>query len=186
MEIETTRLLLRDFTLEDVLALVACRSDERYWRFYDRPEDVEANAREHVELFVRRQAESPRTNFQLAIVLKEDGRLIGDAGIRRHSQVSYGEGKENEADIGYELDPRCWGHGYATEAVSALVEYGFGTLKLHRVWAYCMAENEASWRLMERLGMQREGVLRQNTLLGGRWVDTYVYGLLEDEWKSAL
>ena len=184
MQIETERLLLRDFTLDDAGALAACRMDERYWRFYDRVDDIEASAREHVELFVSWQAESPRTHFQLAIVLKQDGTLIGDCGLRRRSQLTYGGATDLEADIGYELAPRFWSLGYASEAVRALVAYGFESLKLHRVWAFCLAANEPSWRLMERLGMRREGVLRQNALLHGRWVDTCVYGLLEDDWKS--
>ena len=178
MQIETPRLLLRDFTLDDAEALAACRRDERYWRYYEPVDDIAASAREHVEWFVSWQKTRPRTHYQLVIVL--DGRLIGDCGLRQRPQVPYGDAAAREADIGYELDPARWGNGYATEAVRALVTYGFDTLKLHRVWSFCLAENEPSWRLMERLGMQREGVLRQNTRLRGRWVDTFVYGLLED------
>lgn len=181
MQLETPRLLLRDFRPDDAPALAACRADERYWRYYDRVDDVEANAREHVELFVRWQSEAPRTHFQLAIVLKHNDALIGDCGLRQHEQVSYGTPNRLEADIGDELDPRHWRNGYATEAVRALLGYGFDTLNLHRVWAYCLAENEASWRLMERLGMRREGVLRANVRLQGRWADTYLYGLLAED-----
>jgi RimJ/RimL family protein N-acetyltransferase len=184
MQLETERLLLRDFTLADVEALAACRRDERYWRYYDSVQDIESSAREHVELFVGWQDTSPRTHFQLAIVLKQDETLIGDCGLRRRPQVEYGGASDVEADIGYELDPRFWGQGYATEAVKALLQYGFDALKLHRVWAFCLAENEPSWRLMERIGMRREGVLRQNVRLRRRWVDTFVYGVLEDAWKS--
>jgi RimJ/RimL family protein N-acetyltransferase len=185
MQIETERLLLRDFTLDDVDALAACRRDERYWRYYDSVQDIEAGAREHVELFMSWQIASPRTHFQLAIVLKHGDTLIGDCGLRRRPQLDYGGASDLEADIGYELDPRFWGQGYATEAVKALLDYGFDALKLHRVWAFCLAENEPSWRLMKRVGMRREGVLRQNVRLGGHWVDTYVYALLEEEWKTA-
>ncbi len=186
MQIETQRLLLRDFTTDDVEALAACRTDERYWRYYERVDDVEAGAREHVGLFVGWQAEQPRTHFQLAIVLEQDGTLIGDCGLRRRPQLSFGGATDLEADIGYELDPRYWGQGYATEAMRALVHYGFESLGLHRIWAFCLAANEPSWRLMERLGMRREGVLQQNVRLRGRWVDTYVYGLLHDAWRSNL
>jgi len=184
MQIETDRLVLRDFTMDDVEALAACRADARYWRHYDRVDDIEVNAREHVELFVRWQHEQPRTHFQLAITWKEDGALIGDCGLRRRPQLSFGGATDLEADIGYELDPRYWGLGLATEAMRALVAHGFETMALHRVWAFCLAANEPSWRLMERLGMRREGVLKQNVRLRGHWVDTYVYAVLEDEWKS--
>ena len=63
-----------------------------------------------------------------------------------------------------------------------MVDHGFVTLKLHRVWASCVTDNEPSWRLMERLRMRREGVLVQNTRLRDRWVDSYLYAILEDEW----
>ena len=184
MQIETDRLILRDFTKEDVSALADCRADERYWLYYDRVADIEENAREHVELFIRWRSEEPRTHFQLAILLKQEGRLIGDCGLRRRPQLSYGGATDLEADIGYELDPRQWGRGYATEAVQSLLRFGFQTLGLHRVWAFCLAANEPSWRLMERLGMRREGVLRQNARLNGRWADTYVYGMLQESWES--
>ena len=185
MQIETERLILRDFTLADVNALAACRADERYWRYYDRVGDVEDNAREHVQLFMQWQREEPRTHFQMAIILKQEARLIGDCGLRRRPQLSYGGATDLEADIGYELDPEQWGQGYATEAVQAILSYGFEMLELHRVWAFCLALNKPSWRVMERLGMQREGVLKQNARLNGRWVDTYVYALLEEAWESA-
>lgn len=180
MQIETPRLLLRDFTLDDVEALAACQTDERFWRYYDRVEDIEARTRELVALFVGWQDAQPRMRFQLAVILKQDGSLIGDCGLRQRLQASYG----GQAELGYELDPRHWGNGYATEAAQALLAYGFETLGLHRVWATCLAINAPSWHLMERLGMRREGVLEKNGRLNGGWVDTYLYGLLEDEWKS--
>jgi RimJ/RimL family protein N-acetyltransferase len=68
--------------------------------------------------------------------------------------------------------------------MAALLRFGFETLGLHRVWGYCLAANEASWRVMERLGMQREGLLRENEYLQGRWWDTAVYGLLASEWRQ--
>jgi ribosomal-protein-alanine N-acetyltransferase len=180
MQIETPRLLLRDFTLDDVEALAACQADERFWRFYERVDDIETRAREHIELFVGWQAVQPRTHFQFAIVLKQDGSLIGDCGLRQHVQARYG----GQAELGYELDPQHWGNGYATEAAQAMIAYGFETLNLHRVWATCRGENAPSWRLMERLGMRREGVFEKEARLDGRWVDTYLYALLEDEWRS--
>ncbi len=185
MQIETERLLLRDFVLEDAEALVACRSDDRYWRYYTKPDDIAAATRQHVELFVGWQKAEPRTHFQLAIVLKEPGQLIGDCGLRLRAQVPYGEDGPLEADIGYELDPAYWRHGYATEAVRALVDYGFSELGLHRIWTFAVADNEPSWRLMERIGMRREGLLKGNVPLQGGWADTVVYGLLAEEWAAS-
>ncbi|HEU0073371.1 MAG TPA: GNAT family protein [Dehalococcoidia bacterium] len=184
MQLETERLILRDFVMDDVDALAACRADERYWRFYDEPDDIRDNAREHVELFVGWQDAEPRTHFQLAITLKESGRLIGDCGLRRRDEVAFGFSALSEADIGYELDPSYWGRGYATEAVRTLVDFGFTRQGLDRVWTYCIADNERSWRLMERIGMRREGLLKQNVQLRDRRCDTAVYAILKEEWAG--
>ena len=184
MKLETERLVLRDFVLEDADGLAACRQDERFWRYYEAEDDIEARAREHVAMFVGWQDAAPRTHFQLAVVLKLTRRLIGSCGIRQRPQVSYGVSSPAEADIGYELDASHWGQGYATEAVRAILAFGFGELKLHRVWSFCLAENEASWRVMERAGLRREGLLRDNVWLRGRWWDTVVYGILEQEWAA--
>lgn len=183
MQLETERLILRDFVLNDAEALAACRADQRYWRYYDEPVDILQGAREHVQLFVSWQQATPRTHFQLAVVLKESGRLIGDCGLRWRHEVHYGDSPLLEAEIGYELDPRHWGHGYATEAVRALVDFGFRQ-GLHRVWTSCLAENERSWRLMERIGMRREGRLKQNVRHRGDWADMLIYGLLAEEWME--
>jgi RimJ/RimL family protein N-acetyltransferase len=186
MNLETQRLILRDFVMADTADLAACRQDQRYWRYYEVEDDIAGQAQEHVSMFVRWQSDLPRTHYQLAVVLKETGRLIGSSGIRQRPQVQYGVSSPGEADVGYELDPAQWGRGYATEAVLALLAFGFGRLGLHRVWAFCLAENTASWRVMERLGMRREGVLQSNVWMRARWWDTAVYALLAEEWRSKI
>ena len=184
MQIETDRLILRDFSPEDAGDLAACRADERSWRYYDPPGDVFEGARQHVQMFVDWQHAEPRTHFQLAITLKDTRRLIGDCGLRQRAELPFGETASNEGDIGYELDPAYWGNGYATEAVLAIVAFGFGELGLHRIWTACVSENERSWRLMERIGMRREGLLKQNEWMRDRWWDTPVYAFLRDEWAA--
>ena len=87
-------------------------------------------------------------------------------------------------DIGYEFSPDYWRQGYATEAASEIIRFGFEELELHRIWSWCIAENNGSWRVMEKLGMQREGLLRENEYFKGRWWDTLMYAILEDEWRE--
>ena len=121
----------------------------------------------------------PRRRFQLAIVLRDDGRLIGNCGIRRKPD------NEWEADIGYELSPRYWGRGYATEAARAMVDFGFRHLGLRRISSWCIADNVASARVLERLGFVQEGRLRRNEFFKGRWWDTLLYAVLAEEWRYA-
>jgi RimJ/RimL family protein N-acetyltransferase len=97
--------------------------------------------------------------------------------------VTYGETDATyEAELGYELNPRYWGQGYATEAAAAMVGFGFEHVGAHRVWAYCLAANERSALVMDRLGMKREGHLRENHRMGDRWWDSYLYAVLAEDW----
>ena len=111
-------------------------------------------------------------------MLKSSQQLIGNCGIRLKSADA------QEGDLGYELSPDHWGRGYATEAARAIVEFGFGTLKLHRIWSWCIADNVGSARVLQKLGMRQEGRLRENEYFKGRWWDTLMFGVLDREWNA--
>jgi RimJ/RimL family protein N-acetyltransferase len=90
-----------------------------------------------------------------------------------------------QAELGWCLDPSHQGRGYATEAVTALMRLCFEDLGLRRVTANCFADNEESWRLMERLGMRREiHTLRESLHRSGKWMDGMGYALLAEEWRE--
>lgn len=115
---------------------------------------------------------------------------IGDVMVRRRdawAQLEVAEeAKGIEAELGWALDPAHTGNGYATEAIRAVIDVCFGPLGLRRVQAGCFADNEPSWRLMERLGMRREEFSRKTALhRSGEWIDGMSYGLLAEEWRSA-
>lgn len=177
MHITTERLVLREFGADDWRAVLEYQRDPLYLRYYPWEERIETDARDFVKMFRGWQAEQPRRRFHLAIVLREDGRLIGNCGLRRKSE------NEWEADIGYELAPQYWGHGYATEAARAMVDFGFLELGLRRISSWCIADNVASARLLERLGFVQEGRLRRNEFFKGRWWDTLLYALPAEEWR---
>jgi RimJ/RimL family protein N-acetyltransferase len=178
MFLSTERLLLRDFVEDDWPALLGYQNDPRYLRFYAwtrrTPEEVQG----FVARFIAQQAREPRLKFQLAITLPATGQLIGNAGIRIKTAGGH------EADIGYELDPQHWGRGFAGEAACALVQFGFGDLRLHRISAHCLAENIASARVLEKLGMRLEGRLRDSEHFKGRYWDTLHYAILDHEWQG--
>ena len=84
------------------------------------------------------------------------------------------------------LDPAHTGHGYATEAVRALLRHCFADLGIRRVTANCFLGNDTSWRLMERVGMRREThAVRESLHRSGQWLDTVAYALLAEEWRAA-
>jgi ribosomal-protein-alanine N-acetyltransferase len=178
LELTTERLILREFNEDDWPDVLAYQTDPLYLRYYDWTERTPEAVREFVQTFVAQQQEQPRTRFQLAIDLKSTGQLLGTCGIR------LGCAGAHEADIGYELSPLHWGHGYATEAARAIVEFGFGELGLHRIWSWCVADNVGSARVLEKLGMRLEGRLREKEYFRGRWWDTLLYAILDYEWRA--
>ena len=84
----------------------------------------------------------------------------------------------------YELDPRFWGRGYATEAARAVLAFGMTRLKPHRVWAHCVADNLGSIRVLAKLGLRQEARLREAEYYKARYWDTLIYAILEDEWRT--
>ena len=180
MRLTTDRLVLREFVAADWEAVLAYQRDPRYLRYYPWCDRTEADARAFVGMFLEWQREQPRRRFQMAIALKGSGSLVGNCGLRRKPENDW------EADLGYELDPERWGQGYATEAAGALVKFGFQDLALYRISSWCIAENTASARVLERLGFQQEGRLRRNVSFKGRCWDTLLYALLRDEWEESV
>ena len=179
MQITTKRLLLREFREDDWRAVLGYQRDPLYLCYYPWEDRDEKDARAFVDMFRMWQSELPRRQFQLAIIRHEDGLLIGNCGIRRKPDNDW------EADIGYELSPQYWGRGYATEAACAIVNFGFGELGLQRISSWCIADNVASTRVLERLGFRQEGRLTRNEYFKGRWWDTLLFALLAEEWQPA-
>jgi RimJ/RimL family protein N-acetyltransferase len=184
MLIKTERLLLREFYSDDWQAVHAYHNDPRYLRYYTIEAESEQEARRFVQGWVAQQAEAPRLNFQLAIALPESGLLIGNVGLRLRWLGGHLTGSP-QADIGYEVHPDYWGNGYASEAAQAMLDYGFGELGLHRIWAQCNAENRASARVLIKIGMRLEGVLREHDRFKGRWWDEEIYAILVHEWQAS-
>ena len=102
--------------------------------------------------------------------------MIGSTGF---SSIEEGTGV-----FGFVLHKHYWGFGIATEAAQAVVRFGFEQLGLHRVVAECFVEQVASARIFEKLGMRREGHFRKNALKAGIWRDTYLYAVLNEEWRA--
>ena len=84
---------------------------------------------------------------------------------------------------GIELGIEHWGRGYAFEAASALLPFAFNELKLHRLFADCDPRNEASCRLVQKLGFKLEGIHRENYWLKGEWCNTAIYAMLDSDWR---
>jgi [ribosomal protein S5]-alanine N-acetyltransferase len=88
-----------------------------------------------------------------------------------------------EGEIWYLVEPESWGNGIATEAAKHLLDFGFGELGLHRIWATCLPENPASARVLEKVGMRKEGFLVKNLKIHGVWKSSFLYAMLAEEWS---
>ncbi|WP_406832261.1 GNAT family protein [Pedococcus sp. KACC 23699] len=125
------------------------------------------------------------------LVIEVDGKVIGDLFLQVQDPWSQTEVRAQAAgtlaEVGYVLDPTYNGQGYATEAVREVLRICFEGLGVRRVIAQCFAANEASWRLMERVGMRREQHARKDSLhRNGQWLDGMMYALLDEEWRAAV
>jgi RimJ/RimL family protein N-acetyltransferase len=178
MFLSTKRLILREFIPEDWQAVLAYQADSRYLKFSEWETRSEADVRAFVEMFLKQQQQVPRIKFQLAVELKYEGKLIGNCGIRKQEPESH------EASLGYEIAPDYWGKGYGTEAAATILKFGFEELKLHRVYSWCIAENTASVRVLEKIGMQLEQRLPEDERFKGRLWDILIFGISKDEWLN--
>ena len=140
-------------------------------------------------------AEDYRVQFEVpeslakTLVIELHGDVIGDLMVTVEDGWAQAEVLEQaqqvQAELGWVLDPAHGGNGYASEAVRELIRLCFEDLRLRRVTANCFADNEASWRLMERVGMRREiHTVRDSLHRSGRWVDGLGYALLADVWRK--
>jgi RimJ/RimL family protein N-acetyltransferase len=123
------------------------------------------------------------------VVVELDGQLIGDFMLRVEDAWAQAEvadqARHTQAELGWVLDPKFTGHGYATEAVQGLLRVCFKDLGVRRVFANCFLANEASWRVMERVGMRREThAVAESLHRTGRWLDSVAYAIRADEWPE--
>ena len=179
--VTTDRLVLRRATPPDVDAI---------WTIRSKPgvSDWLTSAADDRAAFEARFCAPKR--FAKTLVVERDGSVIGDLMISVQDAWSQAEIEDRckavEAELGWVLDPAQHGHGYASEIVRELFRICFDELGLRRVVANCFADNVASWRLMERVGMRREAHSRADGLhRSGAWLDGMGYALLADEWGAA-
>lgn len=178
-QIETARLTLRPFTpgdLDDLYAYQSRPEVARYlqWEARDRAQVRQALAEQCRETSL--DAEGDWLTF--AVVLREAGRVVGEVGLKLLSR------EHRAGETGFVFNPDYQGRGLATEAAECMLAVGFGALGWHRIIGCCDARNQASARLMERIGMRREAHLRHTEMVKGEWADELVYAMLDDEWNA--
>lgn len=177
LPILTARLLLRDFRADDYEAIYAYAADSEVTRlmFYG-PRD-EADTREYLARMLASHASSPRLIWELAVVDRADGRLVGACDLTLDN--------DREADLGYIFGREVWGRGYASEAATAMVRAGFEYLRLERIYGICEISHVASGRVLEKAGLRRVQTVRRYREAKGRCWDVCIYQVLRAEWDAA-
>lgn len=176
--LSTDRLRLRPFEDEDADALFALHSNAHVLRYWDSPPWSERSRAERFITACRTMAEEG-TGARVAIDRASDGAFIGWCSLSRWNP------EYRSAALGYCFTEASWGHGYATEAARAVLQWAFDTLDLNRVQAEADTRNIASARVLEKLGFRHEGTLREDCIVNGDISDSWVYGLLRREWPPA-
>ncbi|HLI51682.1 MAG TPA: GNAT family N-acetyltransferase [Thermomicrobiaceae bacterium] len=175
--VETPRLLLRPMSLDDAEDMFAYASDPQVvrftsWNVHQSIDDTRAFLQHTVDAYRDDRAAG------WAVEHKADRRMIGTCGFIWWNQA------DAKAELGYALSRDYWGQGYATEAASASIDFGFQVMRLHRIQAGCVAANTGSVRVLEKIGMTLEGTQREAVLDDYSFADLLLYAILRQEWEA--
>ncbi len=175
--LKTDRLLLRPFQLSDAVDVQRLAGD---FEIADTTLFIPHPYNNGVaEEWIKSHEEKFRSGKEIifAIVLQDTKKLIGSIGLVIN--------KEHEnAELGYWIGKAFWNRGYATEAADAIMRFGFYEMKLERIHAHYLSRNPASGKVMEKIGMQHEGKLRNHMKKWGKFEDIEIYGILKSEFRS--
>lgn len=174
--IETDRLILREVSKDDADDLLIYLSDKEVMKYmglepFNSVEDALDEIAWYKSIFEK------ETGMRWGISLKGQDKVIGSCGFLNRATQHY------RAEIGYELSKEHWGKGIASEAIEAVISYGFKELNLHRIEALIEPLNLPSQKVLERKGFIREGLLRGYEFTCGKFDDVYMYSLLNQDFK---
>jgi aminoglycoside 6'-N-acetyltransferase len=179
LPLETERLTIRRFEMDDAPAFAAYRSDPDVARYqgWNAPYSQE-QAAAFVRAMRRVKPGAPGKWLQLALQVKATGELAGDCAFNLHKD------DPRQATIGLTLARPFQGQGYGHEAMTRLLDYLFFELKLHRVRADCDVLNQAAFSSLEKLGLRREAHFVESLWFKSGWASEYWYAILEREWAG--
>jgi RimJ/RimL family protein N-acetyltransferase len=175
---EYKRLQFCEVDLSDIPEFFDYMRNPEYVRYV--PFDMQTFDGLHVRMqrFINERKADPRTLYYFAVRPRDGSRIIGEAVLRK------ADAQSQEAEIGWAVHDKHWQQGWGSEIGHALLKFGFGHLGLHRLFARAVPENKASLRIMEKLGMKTEGMLREIVFSRGKWWSFQQAAILEQEWSD--
>lgn len=174
--LKTVRLNLRPISESDIENVFELQSLEQTAQFNTSKVPIDINETKiNVEKWIFENNKDNIKHFTFAVELIDDNKFIGLIGLHL--------GKEHykNAEVWFQYDYRFWNKGYATESLRKILDFGFETLKLHRIEAGCAVENIGSVNVLEKVGMLREAHTRQLLPLKSGWSDNYGYAILSTD-----
>jgi [ribosomal protein S5]-alanine N-acetyltransferase len=177
LKFETERLELQPFQSDDAIRISELANDKELASILGLPHPYELKVAEEW-IAIQPEQIKKGIEYPLTIVLKDIKEVIGTITIRIDKS-------NNKGELGYWIGKEYWGNGFATEAVNKVIDFGFNQLNLNKIWASAISTNRASTIVLEKVGLQKEGTLRQNRLLNEKYENIDVYGLLREEHRKS-
>ncbi|HKQ13142.1 MAG TPA: GNAT family N-acetyltransferase [Steroidobacteraceae bacterium] len=176
--IQTPRLSFRDFTVDDYEAVHSYASDPEVTRYTAFGPNTPEQTRGFLQFVSGESSQDVRANYSFALIDRETSKLIGSCGLMRSDMNG------PQYSFGYVLRKDRWGQGLASEAAVALVEFGFGELRAHRLWAHVFVGNKSSERLLQKLRFRYEGCALKAFFVRNAWHDLQTFAMLRSEWEQ--
>ncbi|WP_313893046.1 GNAT family protein [Psychrobacillus sp.] len=171
----STKIILREMEERDWEDVHKYASKEIVCQYQPWGPNNEQQTKDFVNEVLADAKKEGRTRFVFSIIDKENESMIGAGEFNIRDLAN------KTGEIGYIVNPDFWGNGIATEVAKLLIEFGFKQLQFHRIYATCDPRNIASSKVLEKVGMTKEGLLRENILLKDGWRDSFIFGILEQD-----
>ena len=180
MQFQTTRLTIREVSLVDLIAIHELLSlpETDQFNTLGIPENMEATAQ--LVLGWSGEKDKVRNAYTFSIELTSTRQFIGLIALYK------GKPTYKKGEIWFKTHSKHWNMGYTTEALKRILKFAFTELKLHRVEAGCAVPNTASKRVLEKVGMVQEGLLRANLPIRGQWIDNFEFGMLDSDYEKLV
>lgn len=177
--LSTESLFLREMVESDWVDVHKYAAQEIVCRYQPWGPNTLEESKAFVNQVMADASKNPRTRYVFAIINKDDEKLVGAGELNLRDAIN------NTGEIGYIVNPDYWGRGIATEAAMLLIDFGFEHFNLHRIFATCDPRNIGSYKVLEKVGMTKEGRIRENLKMKDGWRDSFLYSILKYEWGKS-